>query len=138
MDTFKSKFKLKNFVVKSFSITREPGKQGTADLDLKPYAIHNPAKRHFQLILEIKLKDKQSSYQIDMLAMGNFEFQKGLEQKELTGYFLTNAPALIFPYVRSYISAVTALSGLSAINLPVMNLSSLKPLLQANISVVDE
>ena len=91
MNTFKSKFKLKNFVVKSFSITREPGKQGTADLVLKP-----------------------------------------------SGYFLTNAPALIFPYVRSYISAVTALSGLSAINLPVMNLSSLKPLLQANISVVDE
>lgn len=38
----------------------------------------------------------------------------------------------MFPYIRAYISTVTALSGLKAVNLPVLNLTDLQERLKLN------
>ncbi|HXI01054.1 MAG TPA: protein-export chaperone SecB [Sphingobacteriaceae bacterium] len=133
----KSPFKLQKFIVKQFNIIRNPGKQGNVRFDIVPSAVVNRQQRFFQLTLAIKLEDKKGSYIIDILAIGDFQFDNVIDDGNLNGYFLTNAPALIFPYVRAYISAVTALSGLDAVNLPVMNLTSLKAELQKNIAEVE-
>ena len=53
--------------------------------------------------------------------MGIFEFDEDLTNKQL--FFSQNAPAILFPYIRAYISALTALSGIPTITLPTLNLS---------------
>jgi len=78
------------------------------------------------------LKDSSGSFDINFKALGIFEFKEESNKENLTNFFYTNAPAIIFPYIRAYISSVSALSGLKAINLPVLNLSSLKDQLKAN------
>lgn len=60
-----------------------------------------------------------------MKAVGLFKFKSTVKQEELSNYFYVNAPAIIFPYIRAYVASVSALSGLSPINLPVMNLTGL-------------
>ena len=51
-------------------------------------------------------------------------------------YFYTNAPAILFPYIRAYISTLTNLSGYKPINLPTLNLTSLREDLEKNTSEV--
>ncbi len=46
-----------------------------------------------------------------------------------------NAPAILFPYIRSYISTLSTLSGLSPIVLHTLNLTSLKDELLDNIEI---
>lgn len=46
--------------------------------------------------------------------------------------FYKNAPAIIFPYVRAYVTSLTVLSGIEAINIPTMNLSSIADDLKNN------
>lgn len=46
--------------------------------------------------------------------------------------FYKNAPAIIFPYVRAYVSSLTVLSGIDAVNIPTMNLTSIAEDLKEN------
>src|SRR5690606_31914155 len=98
-------------------------KQGSVSIDIKPSGVIDEKKKSYAIFLAIDLKDDKDSFTISLKAVGLFKFKASVKQNDLNNYFYTNAPAIIFPYIRSYISAVSALSGLSPINLPVMNLS---------------
>jgi preprotein translocase subunit SecB len=127
-----SSFKLTQFIVKEFNITREAVKQGKVEFGLKPSGVIDDNSKIFKLILEVSCKDTTGSFNINLTAFGFFEFKDEKSADTLSNYFYINAPALIFPYIRAYISSVTALSGLRAVNLPVMNLTSLKNELKTN------
>ncbi|MFD0750610.1 protein-export chaperone SecB [Mucilaginibacter calamicampi] len=136
MGTIKnSPFKLDQFIVEEFSISRKPTKQGKIDFGINPSGTIDDTNKVFKLTLNVYIKDSNESFDIKITALGFFEFKLVRSVESLSNYFYTNAPAIIFPYIRAYISSITALSGLKAINLPVMNLSSLKEDLKANTSV---
>ena len=58
--------------------------------------------------------------------------KEGLDN--LNNLFFVNAPALLFPYIRAYISTLTNLSGFDPINLPTLNMSGLGEDLKKNTS----
>lgn len=127
----KSSFALKHFIVQDFSIKRKPIEQKNPNLKINPKGLYNQEINEFQLTLDIQIKDSNDSYSVKMTAIGMFEIREAEEDEaRLSNYFYTNAPAVIFPYVRSYISAVTALTGLNTVNLPLMNLSGLRDTLK--------
>jgi len=129
-----SPFRLNQVTVQRFSIERNPNKQGKFNIKIHPSGFVNKADHTFLLVLDIQLFDSEDSYKIDMNVFGHFEFKEIDDEDSLNSFFYTNAPALVFPYIRSYVSAVSALSGLESIQLPVMNLSSLKNELKNNIT----
>ncbi|WP_316778447.1 protein-export chaperone SecB [Pedobacter antarcticus] len=132
-----SGFKLDSFTVVNFNIERKPIKQTKGEIDIEPSGVIDRKSKNFSLILNVKVKDKNDSFNLSLTSIGSFLFRDDMTSKELSNYFLTNAPAIIFPYVRAYISSVTALSGLAAVNLPVMNLSNLRDELSKNIKELD-
>ena len=67
---------------------------------------------------------------------GVFSFKKVKEKENLSSYFYVNAPAIIFPYIRSYIAALTALSGMPSVNLPLMNLGKMVKSLKDNTRTI--
>src|SRR5690606_22375327 len=123
--TKSSPFRLDQFSVIEFSIKRNPVKQGTAFIDIPPSAVIDEDKKAYVIYLEVNLKGEKDSCNIALKADGLFKFKSTMKQEELSNYFYVNAPAIIFPYIRAYVASVSALSGLSPINLPVMNLTGL-------------
>lgn len=55
-----------------------------------------------------------------------FRFANNISFEEIPSYFYANSIAIIFPYVRAFISTITLQSNYSPIVLPTMNLSSLE------------
>lgn len=92
----------------------------------------------FILTLDIQIKDESEEFKLHFIIDGYFSFKDGLENKTLSPYFLVNAPAILFPYARGYVAMSTSLSGIGTINLPLLNLSGLKPELEKNIIQGDE
>lgn len=76
-----------------------------------------------KLLLDTEISDEQKKIEIMVKAEGLFEFEQELTDDQKKGFFNTNAPAILFPYVRAYISTLTALSGINPITLPTLNLS---------------
>jgi preprotein translocase subunit SecB len=76
-----------------------------------------------RLVLDTSISDKNNALSIAVKAEGYFEFDEGLSEDMKEGFFNANAPAILFPYIRAYISTLSTLSGIKPIVLPTLNLS---------------
>ena len=76
-----------------------------------------------RLLLEVKIDSENKAMHIDMNAEGYFEFESTITEEEKAIFFKTNAPAILFPYIRAYIGTLTSLSGVRPVILPTLNLS---------------
>ncbi|MCA4782364.1 protein-export chaperone SecB [Empedobacter stercoris] len=98
----------------------------------------------FYLFLGFVLKNNENEEELNeenvhfiVESIGEFEFDSDISTEDLSKYFLTNSTAIMFPYIRSYITTLTSNSGFGKpIILPTMNLTSLKEKLEANISEI--
>lgn len=136
----KASLKLKNFIVSEFKIVRSPDYEfnGEIDITLDPSGVYIRDENSYQLTLDVSVSDDSKGFEIFVKAVGFFEIKPGEDENTLTNYFYTNAPAIIFPYIRSYVSGVSALSGLETVNLPIMNLSRLKDTLKENTTIIED
>ena len=139
MPVQQSAFAFLHFLIEESHIVRSPNtKSPDFDINIEPSGINDQGKKTFQLNLNISLKDKLSDCVISVKAVGLFRFKSKINEKDLPTYFCINAPAIIYPYVRSYIAALTALSGMEVINIPVMAMSGLGDALKDNIRIVEK
>lgn len=70
--------------------------------------------------------DNQNTPIIDATCIGVFQFENIEHFEEIPEFFYRNSIAILFPYLRAYISIVTTQANLSGIILPTYNLSSLE------------
>lgn len=63
---------------------------------------------------------------------GVFEFENVSNLNDIPDFFYTNSIAILFPYVRAYLSLVTTQANVPGIILPTYNLSDLKDELRKN------
>ncbi|ERJ81854.1 hypothetical protein HMPREF1990_01181 [Porphyromonas gingivalis W4087] len=75
----------------------------------------------FLLIMKVLIKDDENNLDFSMSIEGVFEYEID-DLQELIPFICENAPAILFPYIRAYISNITALSGMSPIILPTLNI----------------
>jgi preprotein translocase subunit SecB len=77
-----------------------------------------------EVTTKTKIIDNNNSVNIYVELIGYFVFDSDID--EMTKNIFTNvsAPAILFPYIRAYISTLTALSGRSPILLPTINLTN--------------
>ena len=71
------------------------------------------------------------------MVVADYTFNKKESLENRNNIFYINAPALLFPYIRAYISTLTNLSRLESINLPTLNMSGLGEDLKKNITDVE-
>lgn len=65
---------------------------------------------------------------------GEFEFRDEVSVEDVPDFFWANSIAIIYPYLRSFISLVTMQSSEHTLILPLINLSKLGPKLKENTS----
>lgn len=134
-----SKFQFKGFKIIRTLIERndnEPSKK--ISLGFSPKGFINKKESNFQLHLDVKIEDENKSFNIEVIAVANYSFKNIEGLNKLDSYFFVNAPALLFPYIRAYISTLTNLSGFEPINLPTLNMSGLGDDLKNNTSIIEE
>lgn len=96
------------------------------EIEIKKSDEVNDEANNFKLSFDINIKDKNKSFNIDISTEGFFEFDKDLNENDRDLFFNVNAPAILFPYIRAYISTLTSLSGICPIILPTINLTGRK------------
>ncbi|MCW2262094.1 MULTISPECIES: protein-export chaperone SecB [Sphingobacterium] len=66
-----------------------------------------------------------------------FEFTNVSSLAEVPDYFYTNCIAILFPYLRAYVSTITVQSNIRPIILPTLNLSDLNEPLKQHTNEID-
>ena len=80
----------------------------------------------FKYEMNVGIEDDNKYLNIQVVAGGLFEFDTNLTDLEKQAFFSVNAPAILFPYVRAYITTLTSLSGIKPIILPTLNMTTSK------------
>ncbi len=136
-ETTNSSFQFKGYrVVKSLIEIKSVDFGEAFNISFKSKGEINKADSSFQLELSAIIKDKKDCIHVEVEFTSSFVFDSAIEKTQLKKFFYINAPAILFPYIRAYITTLTALSGIDPINLPTLNLSSLGKELEENTTEV--
>lgn len=136
MSTQNSSIQFLNFQVRESHIVFERLGNYSFEINFTPKGVVNTSLNQFILELKVNIKDIENAFHIILTTEAVFSYPKDADIEEYkNSYFIFNAPAIIFPYIRAYISSLTALSGMPTLTLPTLNLSQLGETLKANIEV---
>jgi preprotein translocase subunit SecB len=108
--------------------------EGTFTVDIDPAGELDKSKKTFLLRLNCKIA-VEGKFNASVKVEGFFGYNEWNES--LDGLLYTNAPALLFPHIRAYLAALTALSGLQTLLIPPLNLSGLKTKLRENVVEIE-
>ena len=102
-----SKFRLKNYVIDK-SIFDYNGEEVSSERNIG-FDVKGLIKKDnlFELTLITKIVDENKALKIFVQVVATYEFSSDITQKTLSDMFYKNAPAIIFPYVRAYVSSLT-------------------------------
>lgn len=126
-ETKKSGFQFDGFqIIKSFIEKKGFDKiSNNIQLNFNPRGEKDDSKKTFRLFLGVDIADTEKTFVANIEAIGFFKYSIGTEEALLSNFFYVNAPAILFPYIRAYISTLTTLSGLETITLPTINFTFL-------------
>lgn len=134
----KSSFRFIDFLINKSVFNYKTSYQDV-DVNIVPSGKLFTKNKMFELTLDVRITEEESHEEelVRILCSAIFEFDEEVKDREsISGYFLVNAPAIAFPYVRSYIASLTVQSGKQALLLPTLNLSPLADTLKENLTFV--
>lgn len=103
------------FSIKSHAISKAMKLNLHMDVDIEA------EDRKSVLRMTLKVKDATDNIDIKVVMEGWFEdLESSQDQKE--AFMCMNAPAILFPYVRGFVTTITAQAGVPAIIIPTLNL----------------
>ncbi len=120
-----AKFRFNGYKIVESHITMNPEKGVSQNLNVEfEQTIGVKEKEHnMRLEMTTNIHDENNALTIQIKAQGFFEFESDLKPNEKDIFFRTSAPAILFPYVRAYITTLSALSGVKPVILPTLNMS---------------
>lgn len=129
-------FKLENFKINSCTCSFEY--DGQLDLELKPMGKLILKDSIFEVIIDFTAYQKGTDLPIIKCKLiGFFKFVESIELESVPDYFYNNSLAILFPYLRSFISSLTLQANTKILVLPTMNLSKVGKEFKQNIIVVE-
>ncbi len=126
-------FKLESFSIPEFSFSQANDEASDIAVEFNPKGIYTKETQSFELTLDfIAYEDKAEDPHITSKLIAIFKFEDQLGFDEIPNYFYRNSLAILFPYLRAFISNLTIQANLKLIILPTLNLSELEKPLRDN------
>lgn len=103
------------------------------DIDFDPSGLFNDETKTFYLTFVFSAKNENTSDEvINVRCLAEFSFSELNGFEDIPAYFYNNSIAILFPYIRAFVSTLTLQANIPPILLPTLNLSGLKEQLMKN------
>lgn len=110
-------------------------------LEIKPYGVFYTSQKTFELDFffsaysQSQTEPMAEKTVLEINCISWFDFKNVETVEDIPDFFYSNSLAIVFPYVRAFISNITLQSNIKPLVLPTMNLSGLKEELIKNMDV---
>ncbi|MGH1387518.1 hypothetical protein [Kordia sp.] len=130
----KASFSFKEFMVPNFSYSSSDKEDLELKLNFDPKGRYHKDQGIFELVIEFTGTDGKHDEQIvKVTSVAFFEFSKDLDSKDIPVYFYSNSIAIVFPYIRAFISNLTLQANAGGvIMLGLLNFSKMGTILKEN------
>lgn len=129
-------FSLINYsIIKAMLNLEDIPNECTFDLDFSPSGIYKQNDRQYTLFLIFKAKYGNNIEAVNIKLKAIYQFKESLSFDEIPSYFYSNSIAIIFPYIRAFVSTITLQANIAPIVLPTLNISALENVLKSRTDV---
>lgn len=131
-------FSFDTYTIPSFSYKESGADDRPLHIKFNPSGRYIQKERKFELTVEFRAyrKGNKSKPIIKVTSIGIFKFREKISSNDIPDYFYANALAIMFPYIRAFISTLTLQANIRLIRLDLLNLSRLKQPLMDNTKVI--
>jgi preprotein translocase subunit SecB len=137
----KASFSFKGYQVRSFSYAEPVNpKIDSLSIDFDPSGTFSKGSGIFEVKFNFKAFIKEGDQSQDVITAilyTAFQFEGKLGLSDVPSYFYRNSIAIVFPYLRAFISNLTLQANVKPIILPILNLSDLEEPLRKNTVEID-
>lgn len=132
-----ARFALVSYKFDKVSLNLEELKANTTfAINFKPSGVFNNEKKTYELTFLFTAIDSTSQKDIiSIRCKAIFSFNEVSTIDDIPSFFYNNAIAILFPYIRAFVSTVTLQANIQPLVLPTLNLSDLQNTLKANTKV---
>lgn len=136
----KASFSFKKFKVPSFSFKNLDERDIELTLNFNPTGVFSPKKGKYLLTLEFVGYEvgNPDNEILRVKSIAEFRFSNSLEAEEIPSYFYNNSVAIVFPYLRAFISTLTLQSNTGVIMLGLLNFVGMGDDLKKNTTINNE
>jgi hypothetical protein len=133
----KTAFKFQNYYFTKAKIDFSSQSDYHSSLNIKilPKGEFLKEKKTFKLHLEVIISSSKKQLETNLIEIdchSEFVFSEQIELCNIPSFFYPNSIAIIFPYIRAFISTLSLQANTNPIILPTMNLTSLQEDLKTN------
>ncbi|WP_296316728.1 protein-export chaperone SecB [Winogradskyella sp. UBA3174] len=130
----KASFSIKHYYFDLVKIDLKNYSDGDLMIDFKPKGVFIKDESKFELTFTFYAMSNSNKGKnfIKIRCIGEFIFENAKTIEDIPTYFYRNSIALLFPYLRAYVSLVTNQANIPPLILPTMNLVSLEEPLKNN------
>lgn len=130
-------FSLERFNVESCSL--EFNYDGKLDLEIKPEGTLYLKDSMFEVVIDFTAYQQNTEIPvIKSKLVGLYKFQNKIGVDDVPEYFYNNSLAILYPYLRSFVSNLTLQANVKLLVLPTMNLSKIGKEFKENITVIED
>lgn len=127
----KAAFSLKNYLFDRVSIDLTNVSNKELAISFDPTGVFKKESLSFELLFWVRVSCAGTSEPfVQIRCKGVFDFEQVADLSSVPDFFYNNSIAILFPYIRAYLSVVTAQANIPGIILPTLNLSSLGEVLK--------
>jgi preprotein translocase subunit SecB len=129
----KAAFSIINYQFDRVQIDLNNHKSKDLELAFETKGLYENKNSTFELHFVVNVSNKVAENPfVEISCKGNFKFENVSSFEEIPDFFYRNSIAILFPYVRAYLSLVTTQANVPGIILPTLNLSNLESELKSN------
>lgn len=131
----KAAFSLEGYFFNKVNIDFDASTEDELQIHFEPSGLFRQTESDssYELKIVFSATDKNSQKRmVEIECHAMFRFATRIEFGEIPSYFYGNSIAIVFPYIRAFISTVTLQANFQPLVLPTMNLSSLADPLREN------
>lgn len=126
--------------IKEFHLVEPPINESELSINFDASGIYhsNSSEYTLQFIFKAVLTNTPEVSFISATVEATFKFDNVKVGDEIPEYFYVNAIAIVFPYLRAFITTLTSVANLKPLVLPTYNLSNLSTLLKEKTTMLSK
>jgi preprotein translocase subunit SecB len=136
----KAAFSFENFRIVSFELNELTPDNDELGISIVPSGVYFEKEGVFEVTIDFSATEisSEDTPAVKAILKAKFTFQNPIPIGEIPGFFYLNSIAIVFPYLRAFISSLTLQANIKPLILPVLNLTGLDKPLRDNTKVISE
>lgn len=132
----KAAFKLDGYHFTKAALDFDIPNKAELNIGFSPKGVFHSKDSTYELSFDVKVECKETSKEVIAVScVAKFSFNGNIEISEIPEYFYPNSLAIVFPYIRAFVSTISLQANVRPVVLPTINLMGLTEELKERTTV---